>query len=92
MKLKILLTSFFLLLAIAGLHAQVIMKNLRCEMLKNPLGIDVTQPRFSWQLESRNCKSIMAMCGIPVWSIATAPCSSVMQGRNYNPVKNITGR
>ena len=32
--------------------AQVTVKNLRCEMLANPLGIDVSQPRFSWQLES----------------------------------------
>jgi len=26
--------------------------NLRCEYLKNPLGIDITKPRFSWVLES----------------------------------------
>ena len=26
--------------------------NLRCEYLRNPLGIDVAQPRLSWQLES----------------------------------------
>lgn len=32
--------------------AQVTITNLRCEMLQNPLGIDVLQPRFSWQLES----------------------------------------
>src|SRR5947208_3372143 len=25
--------------------------NLRCEYLSNPLGIDVSQPRFSWVLE-----------------------------------------
>jgi len=25
---------------------------LRCEYLKNPLGIDVVQPRLSWRLES----------------------------------------
>ena len=27
-------------------------KNLRCEYLGNPLGIDVTRPRLSWVLES----------------------------------------
>jgi alpha-L-rhamnosidase len=32
--------------------AQVKISNLRCEMLQNPLGIDVLQPRLSWQLES----------------------------------------
>jgi len=26
--------------------------NLRCEYLKNPLGLDMAQPRFSWMLES----------------------------------------
>jgi alpha-L-rhamnosidase len=34
-------------------HAQVSIINMRCEQLKNPLGIDVQQPRFSWQLESK---------------------------------------
>ena len=33
-------------------NAQVSLKNLRCEMLANPIGIDAPQPRFSWQLES----------------------------------------
>jgi alpha-L-rhamnosidase len=44
----------FLLVCIASVFvcAQVTITNLRCEMLKNPLGIDGTQPRFSWQLES----------------------------------------
>ncbi|MGC4102889.1 alpha-L-rhamnosidase [Ferruginibacter sp.] len=40
------------LLLIISTQAQVNIKNLRCEMLDNPLGIDVPQPRFSWQLES----------------------------------------
>ena len=26
--------------------------NLRCEYLKNPIGIDIVKPRFSWALES----------------------------------------
>lgn len=45
----------FSLLLMFGLYvgnAQVTVKQLRCEMLENPLGIDATQPRFSWQLES----------------------------------------
>jgi len=40
------------LLTVTVSVAQINIKNLRCEMLVNPLGIDVAQPRFSWQLES----------------------------------------
>ena len=46
----ILLISF--LLSLQQYYAQVIITNLRCEMLVNPLGIDVKQPRLSWQLSS----------------------------------------
>ncbi|UUF12970.1 MULTISPECIES: alpha-L-rhamnosidase [Flavobacterium] len=38
----------FLLMSLAG-HSQTPV-NLKCEHLVNPLGIDVQQPRFSWQL------------------------------------------
>ncbi len=48
-KIKFLITY---LLAGFIASAQVTVKNLRCEMLVNPLGIDASQPRFSWQLES----------------------------------------
>lgn len=41
------------LLLVTCMLAQVSITNLRCEQLKNPLGIDVEQPRFSWQLESK---------------------------------------
>lgn len=47
-----------ILIIIAGilftvqLFAQVTVSNLRCEMLHNPEGIDVRQPRFSWELNS----------------------------------------
>ncbi len=43
---------FSCLLSLQLVHAQVTIKNLRCEMLKDPVGIDIVQPRFSWQLES----------------------------------------
>lgn len=38
--------------------ADITLQKLRCEMLVNPQGIDVTQPRLSWQLNSsgRNIK------------------------------------
>ena len=32
--------------------AQVKLQNLLCENLTNPMGIDVKQPRFTWQLVS----------------------------------------
>lgn len=49
MKIKFLAAFLF---AAFVTSAQVTIKNLRCEMLVNPLGIDMMQPRFSWQLES----------------------------------------
>ena len=39
----------FLLAAASAAHA-VTVQNLRCEYLKDPLGIDVAKPRLSWQL------------------------------------------
>ncbi len=38
--------------ACTGLHAATSVGDLRCEHLDNPLGIDVTEPRLSWMLES----------------------------------------
>ena len=40
------------------IHAQVKVQNLLTENLNNPLGIDISKPRFSWQLKSdqRNIK------------------------------------
>ena len=31
--------------------SQVTVKNLKCEYLENPIGIDEPPPRFSWQME-----------------------------------------
>ena len=50
MKLRLIIA--FLITALIS-NAQITVTNLRCEMLKNPLGIDAAQPRFSWQLESK---------------------------------------
>jgi len=41
----VLVTAFF---AAATAHAQITVQQLRCEMLNNPKGIDVVQPRLSW--------------------------------------------
>lgn len=51
MKVKFIYTT--LLLTIGSLlQAQVSINNLRCEMLVNPVGIDKTKPRLSWQIGS----------------------------------------
>ncbi|HEX4349387.1 MAG TPA: alfa-L-rhamnosidase, partial [Verrucomicrobiae bacterium] len=46
------LALFFLLFARIGIHAALGVGELRCEHLIDPLGIDATQPRLSWMLES----------------------------------------
>ena len=52
------LLSAIIALGLAGLPAAAVAKSalspvdLRCEYLKNPLGIDVSQPELSWRLES----------------------------------------
>ncbi|HEV8273978.1 MAG TPA: alpha-rhamnosidase, partial [Chitinophagaceae bacterium] len=49
-KQVIVLISFFL--SVQQIFAQVSVNNLRCEMQVNPLGIDIKEPRFSWELNS----------------------------------------
>ena len=48
-------TLLYLMITLLNISAftQVKVTSLRCEMLTNPLGIDVAQPGFSWQLESK---------------------------------------
>ena len=41
-------------------YCQVSVKNLKCEYLENPIGLDETHPRFTWQMELHkpgNCQS-----------------------------------
>ncbi len=52
-KYRVSFLSGILLILASAVHAQVSVHNLRCEMLNNPLGIDVQQPRLSWQLASK---------------------------------------
>ena len=40
------------MLAASVAHAELTPAGLRCEYRRNPLGIDETRPRLSWQLES----------------------------------------
>jgi len=51
MKYRILI-SLLLILSLQEINAQIEVQNLRCEMLVNPLGIDVKEPRLSWQIVS----------------------------------------
>src|SRR5262245_20900243 len=54
---KILAIGLSLFVFAIQISAQVQVKNLVCENLTNPIGLDVLKPRFSWQLEvpNRSC-------------------------------------
>ena len=47
---RIRITAFALLGAVLPANAAAVIKNLQVEYRNTPLGIDVTQPRFSWQM------------------------------------------
>lgn len=53
---KIILHSFILIatlcFSLAKAQSKISVINLQCEMLNNPEGIDVLQPRLSWQIKS----------------------------------------
>src|SRR6185295_18581804 len=53
----LLLALFLFCTAPIYLLAQVQVKNLVCENMANPIGLDIAKPRFGWQLEcaNRNC-------------------------------------
>src|SRR6187549_3342419 len=46
------LLFFVLFFIVTVTNAQVKVQHLLCENLTNPIGLDVQQPRFSWQLVS----------------------------------------
>src|SRR6188474_161727 len=52
MKTKQIILLIISLLSFQQFYAQVSVRNLRCEMLIDPLGIDNKEPRLSWQLNS----------------------------------------
>ena len=56
-------TIFFLFIISQGI-SQVAVKGLRCEYLKNPLGIDSENPRLTWILESGTSGSAVIMSRI----------------------------
>ena len=47
---RIMILAFVLLCTVLQANAAAVVKNLRVEYRTTPLGIDVTQPRFSWQM------------------------------------------
>src|SRR5690349_16536939 len=49
-RMVILIAVCLLMASATKVQAQVSVAHLRCEMLNNPLGIDVLQPRLSWQI------------------------------------------
>lgn len=54
MKKTILLNACFLLCTILVQAQQLSVVNLRCESRNNPLGVDASQPKLSWQLQSKH--------------------------------------
>jgi len=52
LPLPLLVAVLFMLAAFLPLAASVTPLKLQCEYRTNPLGIDVTQPRLFWQLQS----------------------------------------
>lgn len=51
MKKNLCLLSFFLVFSVSA-FTQTKLLHPRCEGLSNPVGLDLAQPRFSWQLQS----------------------------------------
>lgn len=52
MKKRINTLGLMLIILQVFLYSQVSITNLKCEYLNNPLGIDESHPRFTWQIES----------------------------------------
>ena len=52
MNLKLYIAFIIILLPFQKVVAQLSLQNTTCEMLVNPMGIDVLKPRFAWQIIS----------------------------------------
>ncbi len=77
----------FLLSLLAGcnLEAQIVVQNLRCEMLPNPEGIDVMNPRLSWEIESNQRATMQTAYQVIVAS--TEAKLAANDGDLWNPGK-----
>src|SRR5258706_15627414 len=49
---------YILILVANAVNAQITVSDLKCELLNNPSGIDVKEPRLSWQINS-NERNVM---------------------------------
>ena len=43
----------FLVMCLTGASKLMAVDNLRCEMVTDPMGIDITTPRLSWELNDK---------------------------------------
>ena len=77
-RVAFLLTIFCILLINQG-FSQLKVKNLRCEYLKNPLGIDVANPRLTWSLESETPGTSIFMSRV----VSGTDRGSVLKGEGY---------
>ncbi|MBI5916381.1 MAG: glycoside hydrolase family 78 protein [Bacteroidetes bacterium] len=71
---KLALTTSLLFAALLA-FGQLAVKNLKVENLTNPVGLDETQPRFSWQMESPACNVLQTAYEIRVGNDAAAVAS-----------------
>ena len=65
---KTFLLVFILQIVLLSVFAQLKVQNLLTENLSNPIGIDVQQPRFSWQLTSDKRNTLQTAYEIKVSS------------------------
>ena len=69
--------------------------NLRCEYGENPLGIDVTSPRFSWALQHGDPNQFQSSYQIIVaddWDLAVAAQGNVWDSGQVNSSQSINVR
>lgn len=90
---KIILFPFIFQLCLVVSFAQIKVQNLLTENRVNPIGIDVKQPRFSWQLASdkrnimQSAYAIQVMSGKSVvWNSGTVEGSQSVQVAYSGPV------
>jgi alpha-L-rhamnosidase len=83
---KIILAITCLFVFESSINAQVKVHNLLCENISNPVGIDVQQPRFSWQLVSDNRNVSQTAYEITVSSRKTVVWKSgkIMSGQSVH--------
>ncbi|SFE51575.1 alpha-L-rhamnosidase [Chitinophaga sp. CF118] len=76
---------FSLLLSACTQNGKNSLSNLRCEFRNNPLGIDITTPRLSWEVESNNRGVVQQAYQVIVASSESA--LSKNEGDLWNPGK-----